>query len=376
MVGLRAMLWWCSALFPVIYSHPCDKHTDQCCHHACKMFVGPCCHHDTSTREICCCGGCGIDKMGSCAADYQAPVPTPTPALPQGAATPDPTCSRGTLIQINATSSLCCAGPPALAPSRSPASVDNSLLTNTTLTCQRPGQAVAINVTEANGATISSGAVVSSAPGQPPPAGQGACRATCCSEARCEAYTWWADTPAAAPSGCHHGNPCCVLYSGSAAQLVRGGAPACPDDPGSHFACAVSGVLGSAAPMPTPAPAPAPTPADCNAEQLAAAGKTCDKVAAPCLVTPLPSTAEICCYWQDWAKCDAATTSTPCPTVACVANVSCPAGPASWCSSEWGNVHARGWCTGCCERFSAQASRSVIVAAAAQQQQQQQPGEG
>ena len=77
-----------AALAIVVIAKPCDKHTNQCCHHACKMFVGPCCHHDTSVREICCCGGCGVAKMGKCTEDYQAPVRTPPPALPRGASTP------------------------------------------------------------------------------------------------------------------------------------------------------------------------------------------------------------------------------------------------------------------------------------------------
>ena len=78
-------------------------------------------------------------------------------------------------------------------------------------------------------------------------------------------------------------------------------------------------------------------------------------------MAPLPSTAQICCTWQDWDSCDALTTSTPCPTVSCVANVSCPAGPADWCSKEWGNVRARGWCTGFCETFTATNSQSRMT---------------
>merc|ERR1712032_658647 len=119
-------------------------------------------------------------------------------------------------------------------------------------------------------------------------------------------------------------------------------APICPENPGSHDACAVAGILRTAT----------RPPQGCDPDELHAASRTCDKFAPPCLMVPLPSTAKVCAMWKDWDKCDALTTSEACPTVSCVANVSCPAGPAAWCSAgEWGNIHARGWCTGFCEEF-------------------------
>ena len=264
----------------------------------------------------------------------------------------DPTCGRGDLIKINETTSVCCERTQLWSQS----DVDKVPYIdppNTTTQCQRAGKNVTFNVTTKPGCTITGTYLRSDSL-----ASKEQCLESCCNDPDCKAYTWWADTPSSSDR-CHHGHPCCVLTS-SVVKIVPN-APVCPPNPGAHDACAISGILTSRNP-PSPSPSPRPTPPKSCAE-ADLGRRPCLHFPPPCLMGPLPSTAQICCTWQDWASCDALTTSAPCPTVSCVANVSCPAGPADWCSKEWGNVRARGWCTGFCETFAATDSRPDMMGA-------------
>ena len=323
---------------------PCDKHTSQCCHHCCKMYVGPCCHHDTSTREICCCGGCKIASRCNCTADYQPAHTTPAPRLPKGADTPDPTCGRGTKVQLNATTSVCCNSSSAAAVIDAAAAVIDAA---PPVTCTRSGKAASFNLTEYTGTSIS-GTLLPYIPTLT----AGDCAASCCAADGCVAFTWWADTPGGSHEGCHHGSPCCFRLS--TVTAIAHDQPVCPPNPGSHTLCATSGTLDSK---------PPPTPSGCDPEELAAEGRTCDTHAPPCLMVPLNSTSTLGCMWEDWDACDALDTSSPCPTVSCVLGVSCPASDAmgypAWGSGEWGNVFAKGWCTGCCATLAQSAGDAI-----------------
>ena len=135
--------------------------------------------------------------MGHCTQDRQDPVPTPTPALPNGTSTPDPSCGRGRLVNQTTKSggkaTVCCQK--ATMELLLSASVISEATTapNKTVptTCSRSGKAATFNVTEVKDFSINGSDVRV----VPTATAAEACNSLCCMEPQCAAWTWYRNTP-------------------------------------------------------------------------------------------------------------------------------------------------------------------------------------